>query len=515
MKSPSYILYARKSTESEERQQLSIPAQIDELRTFAQKENLTLVDVLTESKTAKQTGRIVFNEMLKRIEAGEAEGILSWNPDRLARNAVDAGQIIHLLDTGKLLDLKFPTVLFQNNPQGLFMLSIAFGQSKYYVDSLSENTKRGLRQKVRKGECPGQAPLGYLNDRLNKKIIIDPYSSKIVQEVFDLYSTGKYTLDSLSNFLAKNRIFTRSGKHIKKDRVKILLTNPFYYGYFRFNKEIYQGIHKPLISKKLFDEVQEVVKDRGHTQPSESLNFPFAGFIRCGECGMIITAERHRKFYRTKNYQQTFVYYRCTKKNKTIKCYQPFTPDKRLLSQLNSLIQKVSLTTADYEWFRERMNKDQQKQQSAVMAIVQGLKQDVVDINFKLNKLLDSYLDNVIERADYLKKKEELMSNRKSIEQKIVTLEQSPNKWLEPMREFIDTAYQGNKIASNPENLFEKRNFLKATRSNLTLKDKIVHCSWQKPWAALRAAPKFRTLERDTGVEPVSLPWEGSIEPLN
>ena len=200
MKSPSYILYARKSTESEERQQLSIPAQIDELRTFAQKENLTLVDVLTESKTAKQTGRIVFNEMLKRIEAGEAEGILSWNPDRLARNAVDAGQIIHLLDTGKLLDLKFPTVLFQNNPQGLFMLSIAFGQSKYYVDSLSENTKRGLRQKVRKGECPGQAPLGYLNDRLNKKIIIDPYSSKIVQEVFDLYSTGKYTLDSLSNF---------------------------------------------------------------------------------------------------------------------------------------------------------------------------------------------------------------------------------------------------------------------------------------------------------------------------
>ena len=136
MKSPSYILYARKSTESEERQQLSIPAQIDELRSYAQKENLSLIDVLTESKTAKEIGRPIFNEMISRIVNGEANGILSWNPDRLARNAVDAGQIIHLLDTGKLLDLKFPTVLFQNNPQGLFMLSIAFGQSKYYVDSL-------------------------------------------------------------------------------------------------------------------------------------------------------------------------------------------------------------------------------------------------------------------------------------------------------------------------------------------------------------------------------------------
>src|SRR3989338_2310188 len=137
MKSPSYFLYARKSTESEERQQLSIPAQIEELRALAQKENLTLIDILTESKTAKQPGRMVFNEMLKRIEEGEADGILSWHPDRLARNAVDAGQIVHLLDRGKLLDLKFSTFWFQPTPQGLFMLSIAFGQSKYYVDSLS------------------------------------------------------------------------------------------------------------------------------------------------------------------------------------------------------------------------------------------------------------------------------------------------------------------------------------------------------------------------------------------
>ncbi|KKP71164.1 MAG: Recombinase [Candidatus Roizmanbacteria bacterium GW2011_GWA2_35_19] len=135
-----YFLYARKSTDDQVHQLLSIPAQIDELREFAVKEGLVIVDVFIESKTAKVPGRDIFNQMLDRVEKGEAQGILAWHPDRLARNAVDAGRIIYLLDRNILTDLKFPTFWFQNTPQGLFMLSIAFGQSKYYVDSLSENT---------------------------------------------------------------------------------------------------------------------------------------------------------------------------------------------------------------------------------------------------------------------------------------------------------------------------------------------------------------------------------------
>ena len=127
----SYFLYARKSSEGEERQQLSIPAQIDELKEFARKENIRLADVLIEARTAKEPGRPIFNEMLSRVEDGEAQGILAWHPDRLARNAVDAGKIIHLLDRGKLVSLKFPAFWFQNSPHGLFILNIAFGQRLY------------------------------------------------------------------------------------------------------------------------------------------------------------------------------------------------------------------------------------------------------------------------------------------------------------------------------------------------------------------------------------------------
>jgi len=123
-----YIGYCRKSTDEPDRQILSIEAQVAELREFAEKENLEIIDFVLESKTAKEPGRLKFQEVLKRIESGEANGIVSWHPDRLARNSVDGGKVIYLLDTGKLLDLKFPSFWFENTPQGKFMLNIPFYQ---------------------------------------------------------------------------------------------------------------------------------------------------------------------------------------------------------------------------------------------------------------------------------------------------------------------------------------------------------------------------------------------------
>ncbi len=143
---------------------MSIEAQLAELAEFAKRENIEIIEKFIESKSAKKPGREVFNEMIKKIHASrEPVGIISWHPDRLARNSVDGGQIIYLIDTQKIASLRFPTFWFEPTPQGLFMLQVAFGQSKYYSDNLSENVRRGIRQKLRRGEWPSKAPLGYVN----------------------------------------------------------------------------------------------------------------------------------------------------------------------------------------------------------------------------------------------------------------------------------------------------------------------------------------------------------------
>ena len=215
-----YYLYARKSTDEDDRQVLSIEAQITELREFAVKENIEIIKEFIESKTAKSPGRPVFNEMISGIENGEVMGILAWHPDRLARNSVDGGKIIYLIDEAKIGALKFPTFWFDTTPQGKFMLNIAFGQSKYYIDNLSENIKRGIRQKLRRGELPSLAPVGYLNELRHHTIVRDPERWLAVKKMFEAYATGEYTLEDLQKLsLSLGLVSRRTNKALSLSRL--------------------------------------------------------------------------------------------------------------------------------------------------------------------------------------------------------------------------------------------------------------------------------------------------------
>ena len=224
-----YFLYARKSTDETDKQVLSIEAQIAELHEFALREKVQIIQTFIESQTAKDPGRPIFNNMLLRIEKNEAKGIISWHPDRLARNSIDGGKIIYLIDQGKITGLKFPTFWFDETAKGKFMLNIAFGQSKYYIDNLSENVKRGLRQKVRRGEFPGTSPTGYVNDKNSRTIQKDNERFLLVRKMFELYATGEYSLKNLRERISELGLTSRNNKKLSKSNVQTIFQNPFYY----------------------------------------------------------------------------------------------------------------------------------------------------------------------------------------------------------------------------------------------------------------------------------------------
>jgi len=195
-----YFLYIRKSTDEEDRQVLSLEAQLAELKEYVGKESLEIIETFIEKKTAKVPGREIFNSMLNKIEGGLPHliGILAWHPDRLSRNSVDGGRLIYLLDTGKLGGLKFPTFAFENNPSGKFFLAIGLSNAKYYVDNLAENVRRGNRAKLRRGEWPGQKPFGYVYDHRLRNIVPEPKEAKIVKKIYEEFATGRHTLKSIS-----------------------------------------------------------------------------------------------------------------------------------------------------------------------------------------------------------------------------------------------------------------------------------------------------------------------------
>ena len=352
----------------------------------------------------------------------------------LARNSVDGGKIIHLVDRGAIKALKFTTFWFEPTPQGLFMLNIAFGQSKYFVDNLRENVKRGLRQKVRNGVYPSKAPIGYLNNLRTRQIDVNPEKADKIRKVFELYTYKSYTLHSLANWCQENSLLNNRNGSVSINGIYKILQNIFYIGLFKYNNEIFEGIHEPIISKKLFDETQKKLKERGKICEVKKLFFSFLGLMRC-PCGCAITAER----------QKGHNYYRCTKK-KGFCSEKHFLREESLIEQIRNYLQKVSLSSRDLEKIMFELEKDEAEAMEQAKISVQNLQVELIKIESRLEKLLDAYLAGVIVADEYTPRKQKILTDKLELQEKIRDFEQQGQSWLEPAREFVLSLNQAEKI---------------------------------------------------------------------
>src|SRR3989338_4357855 len=489
-----YIAYCRKSTDEKDKQVLSIDQQIAELKEFANREHLEVIEFVTEAKTAKIPGREQFGNLLQKIERGEAQGIVAWHPDRLARNSIDGGKVIYLIDTGKILDLKFPSFWFDSTPQGKFMLNIAFGQSKYYVDNLSENVKRGMRHKLRLGIWPLKAPLGYINNRANKTIEVNPETSKIIKKAFELFVQGGKSFTEITLYLHRFGISKSDSKPLKVDQVTKMLKDRFYIGILNYAGEYYQASHKLFISKELFDIVQKQVEKierprlNGH-------NFAFSGLAKCGECGAAITSEQHIKKYKNGN-SQTFIYYRCTKKLKP--CNQKYIYEEKLEIQIREMLGKVSLPQEwANDWYKW-LDEDEINEKKLAEENVTKLQLELENLDKKLNILLDSFLDQVIDNETYKKKKNELFEEKLKITEEIEKIQTTGSSWLEPMREFVGSALSCAKIARAKNTCSDLAIGAKTVGSNFFLTNRRLVPTMNKGFAELCAPTPAQSQSSDS-----------------
>lgn len=345
-----YVLYARKSTESDEKQALSIESQVKEMLTIADRDGLTVVDIRRESHSAKESGqRPVFKELLEDVRRGRYSGILTWAPDRLSRNAGDLGSVVDLMDENKLIEIRTYGQHFKNSPNEKFLLMILCSQAKLENDNKSINVKRGLRTRCEMGLRPGPAVVGYLNEkRMDKKceVVIDHERAPIVKQMFEKVAYEQWSGRKLFHWLKFELNFkTRNGnKGLTLSNIYLILQNPIYYGVFEYPKKsgnFYTGKHEPIISKELYDQVQGQVKSQA-LRVREPKEFAFTKMMSCGLCDSGICADE--KFKKLKDGSvNRHVYYSCTKsKDKNCKC--GYINETELIQQFEKLLDRINIS---------------------------------------------------------------------------------------------------------------------------------------------------------------------------
>lgn len=343
-----YCLYARKSTESEEQQVLSIDSQIKEMLTLAEKEKLEIVEVKRESHSAKEAGaRPVFNEIVEELKSGKFNGILTWAPDRISRNAGDLGRIVDLMDSKHLIDIRTYGQRFTNNPNEKFLLMILGSQAKLENDNKRINVKRGLKARVEMGLWPGIAPTGYLNDGRKDhrcEVIIDPVRSPTIKKVFEKIGNERWSGRKVHAWLKNDIHFvSRYGKGMNLSTLYKMLKNPFYCGVFEYPRgsgNWYTGKHEPLITQDLFQAVQEKIAEENRPK-TKFKEWSFTKLLTCGYCGSGITAQGKAKVLSTGE-PITYIYYSCSRA-KDENCKNPYLREEGLITQLAGLIDAVSL----------------------------------------------------------------------------------------------------------------------------------------------------------------------------
>jgi len=521
-----YFIYCRKSSEAEDRQVLSIESQTRELEQLAAKLNLPVVEVLTESMSAKAPGRPVFNEMMQRLYRGEATGIICWKLDRLARNAVDGGSIIWAIKQHGI-KVMTPAQSYAHEDDNIILMYIEFGMAQKYVDDLSKNVKLGLKTKIENGWYPGVAPLGYLN-QTNKltgenTLIKDPDRFPLIRHMWDLMLTGRYTPPKILEMantewgFRTRRTRRLGGRPLARSAIYKIFTKPFYCGRFEYPRgsgHWYQGKHDPMVTEAEYDRVQTLLGRNGNPRPQAHPEFAFTGLIRCGDCGRMVTAEeKHQvmcgncKFkFACRNRDVCprcktpiekmadplflhYTYYHCSRSRRP-SCRQKCVSGPELEKQINERLARISISVRFKDWAIKYLHvldaQEAQSQAEVVQAQEQAYRacQGQIEGLVSLKTSLGNRDGSLLSDEEYAERRSRLLREKIALERLLNDAGQQKERRLKLSEQTFEFACLVQERFINGDSK-TKKEILDTIASNLILKDKKLLIEARKPFVIL------------------------------
>ncbi len=469
-----FFKYVRKSLKDDDRQVVSLEAQQYDLNQIAEREKKFVYEIIEEKMTAKEPGRPLFNQMLDRIEAGEADGILVWDIERLFRNPVDEGNVRWLLQRGVLRSVRTMQREYFQCDAGLFM-AIEGGRAQEHNMKFSATLIRTFETKLRHGQWPGTTFFPYLFDERTKNIYPNPETAPIVTRLFELFSEGRLGFESGAQWMASLGILSSVRTPFSKSAMQRLLTNKKLMGIMPWKGEVYEGTYKKVVSPDLFDQVQKMIKLKSKPRRTKKgHNFPFCGIFRCS-CGAMMTAQWARG-----RLGGMYRYSRCTRKNGP--CKEPYLQENKVVEQCFEALRPFALSPSEAAEIRSLIDFEEKKESGTVKAAIRKTDEALMVLDQKLRTLTRRLMDEIIDEDMYRAAKEDFLKEKIALTaEKNRLRKEACNYWIEPSLTLISTLETLDRMPDTAS-LHEFANIVRKIGTNPIISNKTVTFSFSQDY---------------------------------
>lgn len=488
--------YIRVSTTRQGEQGVSLDQQRAAIQTYAQTHSLDLIRWFEEQETAARRGRPVFGQMLKALKAGRAAGVIIHKIDRSARNLRDWADLGELIDQGIAVHFANDN-LDLNSRGGRLAADIQAIVAADYIRNLRDEVKKGFYGRLKQGLLPRPAPIGYLDCGAGRPKAIDPAKAPLIRTAFELYASGRFSLKALNKEMYAQGLRRKDGGPVSLAGMSKILNNAFYAGMIviRKTKETYPGIHEPIITQALFSQVQEVLTGKTNRKVTRH-QILFARMFRCKVCGYYLIGEKHKGI----------TYYRCH----TESCPTGFIRELKLEQAIVRYLKKLEYTQEEKDYFRARIIERRKDWDGRQREALQGLQLQLKQLEERLDKLTDAFLEQLIDKESFERRKNTLLSERRLTQDRLTEMQRNPSLATERLQVFLERA--GNAyLTYRLGTIDEKRELINMLTSNRTVEGKSVKIMLESPFDLV--ADRFNV--SGGGASRVTpLTWDGLIHTI-